>query len=98
MKAPNTETPYVDESNPHEDRINYILYDDINPSLVAHVGGVSLVEVTDTKSAILKSSGGSQSCTSVDVSLMHGIEIVLLECIPELTPINDQIKRSSTYI
>jgi Fe/S biogenesis protein NfuA len=31
MKAPNTETPYVDESSPPEDRINYILYDDINP-------------------------------------------------------------------
>jgi Fe/S biogenesis protein NfuA len=98
FKASNSKTTYVDESSSLEDRINYILYDEINSSLAAHVGEVSLVEVTDRKLAILKFSGDSQSCFSVDVSLMYGVEIALLECIPELTSMRDQTDRLSAHM
>jgi Fe/S biogenesis protein NfuA len=94
IKAPNSKTPYVDESSPIEDRINYILYDEINPSLASHGGEVSLLEVTDNKVAILKFGGGCQGCSSVDVTLKHGVEKTLLERIPELTAINDQTDHS----
>jgi Fe/S biogenesis protein NfuA len=94
IKAPNSKTPYVDENSPIEDRINYILYDEINPSLASHGGEVSLLEVTDNKVAILKFGGGCQGCSSVDVTLKHGVEKTLLERIPELTSISDQTDHS----
>lgn len=94
IKAPNSKTPYVDVGSPLEDRINYILYDEINPSLASHGGEVSLVEVTDRKVAILKFGGGCQGCSSVDVTLKHGVEKTLLERIPELTAISDQTDHS----
>jgi Fe/S biogenesis protein NfuA len=72
IKASNSKAAYVDENSSLEDRINYILYDEINSSLAAHGGEVSLVEVTDRELAILKFSGDSQSCISVDVSLGMG--------------------------
>jgi Fe/S biogenesis protein NfuA len=101
IKAPNAKAPYVDESSPLEDRINYILYSEVNPSLASHGGEVSLVEVTDEKVAILKFGGGCQGCASVDVTLKHGVEKTLLERIPELTAVNDQTDhtdRSSAYM
>ncbi|MFT4798981.1 MAG: Fe/S biogenesis protein NfuA [Cryomorphaceae bacterium] len=94
IRAPNSKTPYVDKSSPLEDRINYILYDEINPSLASHGGEVSLLEVTDNKVAILKFGGGCQGCSSVDVTLKHGVEKTLLERIPELTSISDQTDHS----
>jgi len=94
IKAPNAKTPYIDESSPLEDRINYILYDEINPSLASHGGEVSLLEVTDSKVAILKFGGGCQGCSSVDVTLKHGVEKTLLERIPELTAISDETDHS----
>ena len=94
IKAPNSKTPYIDESSPLEDRINYILYDEINPSLASHGGEVSLLEVTDNKVAILKFGGGCQGCSAVDITLKHGVEKTLLERIPELTAINDETDHS----
>jgi Fe/S biogenesis protein NfuA len=62
--------------------------------LASHGGEVSLLEVTDNKVAILKFGGGCQGCSSVDVTLKHGVEKTLLERIPELTAINDQTDHS----
>ena len=44
IKAPNAKMPRVDVDSPIEDRINYLLYNEVNPSLAAHGGDVSLVE------------------------------------------------------
>ena len=46
IKAPNARVPKVGPDAPIEDRINYVLYNEINPGLAAHGGVVSLVEVT----------------------------------------------------
>ena len=40
IKAPNARTPNVGPDAPIEDRINYILYNEINPGLAAHRGVV----------------------------------------------------------
>jgi Fe/S biogenesis protein NfuA len=101
IKAPNAKMPYVNEDSPIEDRVNYILYNEINPSLASHGGEVSLVEVTAEKVAILKFGGGCQGCASVDMTLKHGVEKTLLERIPELTGVNDETDhsdRSSAYM
>ena len=47
IKAPNARVPKVGPDAPLEDRINYVLYNEINPGLAAHGGVVSLVEVLE---------------------------------------------------
>ena len=58
--------PRVDQNSPLEDRINYVLYNEVNPALAAHGGEVSLVEVTEDMYAILRFGGGCQGCSAVD--------------------------------
>ena len=89
IKAPNAKLPRVDDDSPVEDRINYILYNEVNPALAAHGGEVSLVEVTEDSVAILKFGGGCQGCGMVDQTLKGGVEKSLLEQVPELTGVRD---------
>jgi len=96
IKAPNAKMPRVTDDSPIEDRINYVLYNEINPSLASHGGDVSLVTVTEEKVAILKFGGGCQGCSAVDMTLKHGVEKTLLEQIPELTGVNDETDHTDT--
>ncbi len=89
IKAPNSKVPQVTEDASMEDKINYILYSEINPSLAAHGGEVSLVEVLDDKKAILQFGGGCQGCGMVDLTLKDGVEKTLLEKIPDLKSVLD---------
>lgn len=94
IRAPNARIPNVDANSPLEDRINYILYNEINPSLAAHGGMVSLVEMADETVAVLQFGGGCQGCSAVDATLKHSVERSLLEQIPELTAIRDMTDHS----
>lgn len=96
IKAPNAKMPRVSADSPLEDRINYVLYNEVNPALAAHGGEVSLVEVTDDMYAILRFGGGCQGCSAVDITLKNGVEKSLLEQIPELTGIRDATDHSIT--
>ena len=89
IKAPNAKLPRVDDDSPIEDRINYVLYNEVNPSLAAHGGEVSLVEVVDDEIAILKFGGGCQGCGMVDMTLKGGVEKSLLDQIPQLKAVKD---------
>ena len=89
IKAPNSKVPQVAEDASMEDKINYILYSEINPSLADHGGEVSLVEVLDDKKAILQFGGGCQGCGMVDLTLKDGVEKTLLEKIPDLKSVLD---------
>lgn len=97
IKAPNARTPNVGPDASVEDRINYVLYNEINPGLAAHGGVVSLVELIDDQAtAILQFGGGCQGCAAVDITLKQGVEKTLLEQIPELTQIKDLTDHSVT--
>lgn len=96
IKAPNAKMPKVNDDSPIEDRINYVLYNEVNPSLASHGGEVSLVTVTEDMVAILKFGGGCQGCSAVDMTLKHGVEKTLLEQVPELTAVNDETDHSDT--
>ncbi|HEY3697788.1 MAG TPA: Fe-S biogenesis protein NfuA [Spongiibacteraceae bacterium] len=101
IKAPNAKLPKVGEDSPLEDRVNYLLYNEINPSLAAHGGEVSLIEITTDDFAILKFGGGCQGCGMVDVTLKQGVEKSLLEQIPQLKgvrDVTDHTDRSQAYI
>ena len=100
IKAPNAKMPRVSDDSPVEDRINYILYNEVNPSLAAHGGEVSLVEVTEDQFAILQFGGGCQGCSAVSITLKDGVEKTLLEQVPELAGVRDSTDhtdRSQAY-
>lgn len=89
IRAPNSKMPQVDENSTLEERITYVLWNTINPNLAAHGGEVNLVKVTDDLVAVLSFGGGCQGCAQVDITLKQGVELELLDQVPELTGIED---------
>ncbi|MCS2610595.1 Fe-S biogenesis protein NfuA [Halomonas dongshanensis] len=96
IKAPNAKMPKVNADSPLEDRINYVLYSEINPGLAAHGGEIKLVELTEKSIAILAFGGGCQGCAAVDLTLKDGVEKTLMERIPELAGIRDVTDHTDT--
>ena len=96
IKAPNARVPKVGPDAPIEDRINYVLYNEINPGLAAHGGVVSLVEVTAEKQAVLQFGGGCQGCSAVDITLKSSVQGTLMEQVPELAGVVDHTDHSFT--
>jgi Fe/S biogenesis protein NfuA len=101
IKAPNSKMPRVGDDSPLEDRINYVLYNEINPMLASHGGEVSLVEITEDQYAVLQFGGGCQGCGMVDATLKGGVEKTLMEQLPQLAgvrDITDHSDRSHAYM
>lgn len=96
IKAPNAKMPRVGDDSPIEDRINYVLYNEVNPALAAHGGEVSLVEITEENVAVLQFGGGCQGCSAVDQTLKGGVEKTLLEQIPQLAGVRDITDHTDT--
>jgi Fe/S biogenesis protein NfuA len=99
IKAPNARVPSVDDDSPIEDRINYVLYNEINPGLAAHGGMVTLVEMVETDeghTAVLQFGGGCQGCAAVDITLKQSVEKSLLEQISGLAAIKDATDHTIT--
>jgi len=89
IKAPNAKLPQITENATLEDKINYVLYSEVNPGLAAHGGEVSLIEVLDKEIAILQFGGGCQGCGMVDLTLKDGVEKTLLEQVDGLKSVRD---------
>ena len=89
IKAPNARLPNISPDSTVEDRINYVIYNEINPMLESHGGEVSLVEFNDKNIAVLQFGGGCQGCGMVDVTLKDGIEKTLIDQIPEVKAVKD---------
>lgn len=100
FRAPKSRVPDISEDATIEQRINYVLYSEINPNLAAHGGNVQLLELTDDNIAILEFGGGCQGCAIVDVTLKDGVEKTLKERIPELSAVmdkTDHTQRENAY-
>ena len=95
IRAPNSRLPNVSDDSPVEDRVNYLLYNEINPSLAAHGGEVSLEKIVDGH-AVLQFGGGCQGCAAVDLTLKEGVEKTLMEKIPELKGVMDATDHSDS--
>ena len=89
IKAPNSRLPKITDESSLPDRINYVLYNEINPGLAAHGGNVTLEELYDDNIAVLRFGGGCQGCGMVDVTLKEGVEKTLLQQIPQLKEVRD---------
>lgn len=96
IRAPNSKMPKINDDSPMEDKINYVLFNDVNPGLAAHGGNVSLVQVTADGYAVLKFGGGCQGCSAVDLTLKEGVEKTLLSKIPDLKGLRDATDHSDT--
>ena len=94
IRAPNAKVPSLKENSSIEEKINYYLYSEINPSLASHGGEVSLIEVIDSSKAVLRFGGGCQGCGMVDLTLKNGVEKTLKDNIPEITEIVDSTDHS----
>jgi Fe/S biogenesis protein NfuA len=96
IKSPNSRLPNISPDSPLEDKVNYVIYNEINPMLESHGGVVNLVEITDEGDAVLQFGGGCQGCGMVDVTLKDGIEKTLLEKFSELKSVKDITDHSVT--
>lgn len=96
FRAPKSRVPELSEDASLEERINYVLYSEINPGLAAHGGNVQLLELTDDNVAVLEFGGGCQGCSAVDMTLKSGVERTLKERLPELTAVRDKTDHSVT--
>lgn len=96
IKAPNAKMPKVNADSPIDERVNYLLYTEINPGLASHGGEVSLVEITEELVAILRFGGGCQGCSAVEMTLKDGVESTLLAKIPELKGVVDETDHTVT--
>ncbi|HSC75821.1 MAG TPA: Fe-S biogenesis protein NfuA [Pseudomonadales bacterium] len=99
IKAPNAKMPQVSDDSPLADKVNYVLYNEVNPQLASHSGEVSL-ERMEGNVAVLKFGGGCQGCASVDLTLKEGVERTLMEKVPGLEAVRDvtdHTDRSQSY-
>ena len=95
IRAPGIKGSEPSADSPIESRIEWLLESEINPSLAAHGGRVSLVEITRKMEVVLQFGGGCHGCGMVDVTLKQGIEKTLTEKIPEITAVIDSTDHSS---
>ena len=95
IRAPNSRLPNINDDSPIEDKVNYLLYNEINPGLASHGGVVSLSEM-DEGFAVLEFGGGCQGCSAVDLTLREGVEKTLMSKIPELNGVRDVTDHTDT--
>jgi len=71
------------------ERVEQLLQSHINPSLAAHGGYASLVDVSDDGVVRVLMGGGCQGCSVSAVTLSEGIKRMILEAIPEVVDVVD---------
>jgi Fe/S biogenesis protein NfuA len=94
-------SPAVDPNRPPADlsgevpqRVVQVLEQEINPAIAAHGGYAELVAV-EGSIAYLRLSGGCQGCGLASVTLSQGIEVAILDSVPEITEVIDVTDHAS---
>lgn len=96
IRAPNSRMPKITESSSLKDKINYVLYNDINPGLAHHGGSITLDHLTDDNVAVLRFGGGCQGCGQASLTLQEGVIKTLHEKLPELRGVRDVTDHSDS--
>jgi len=86
--------PEPDLSSPIAQRVVAVLEEQINPAIASHGGRADLVAVEDG-AAYLRLSGGCQGCGMAAATLSQGIEVAILEEIPEIDRVIDVTDHAS---
>ncbi len=101
MQNPNKPAPQVAAPRPAADlsgavaqAVMQVLEEQINPAIASHGGRAELVAVEDSI-AYLRLSGGCQGCGMASVTLSQGIEVAILDTVPEITEVVDVTDHAS---
>ena len=86
--------PPADLSGDVAQRIIQVLDEQINPAIAAHGGRAELVAVEEPV-AYLRLGGSCQGCGMATVTLGQGIEVALLDAVPEITQVVDVTDHAS---
>ncbi len=86
--------PPADLSGEVPQRVLQVLDEQINPAIAAHGGRADLVAVEESI-AYLRLSGGCQGCGLAAVTLSQGIEVAILDAVPEITRVVDVTDHAS---
>ncbi len=86
--------PPADLSGELAQRVLAVLEEQINPAIASHGGRADLVAVEDSI-AYLRLSGGCQGCGMASVTLSQGIEVAILDGVPEITEVVDVTDHAS---
>ena len=70
------------------ERVNQVLAQRINPAIAGH-GGVAQLVAVENDTAYLRLGGGCQGCGMAAVTLSQGIEVAILEMVPEIKNVVD---------
>jgi Fe/S biogenesis protein NfuA len=80
--------PDADLSGPVAQAVLAILEADINPQIAAHGGRADLVAVEDGV-VYVRMSGGCQGCGLASVTLTQGIEVAIVDAVPDVVSVRD---------
>ena len=92
QRDPNLPPPDLSGEVPQ--RVIQVLEEQINPAIAAHGGYAELVAVEDSI-AYLRLAGGCQGCGLAAVTLSQGIEVAILDNVPEITEVVDVTDHAS---
>ncbi len=82
------ENPNGGWKDPLAKAVQEVLDTQINPGIASHGGYVTLLDVKDAK-AFIALGGGCQGCGMADVTLKEGIEVAIMEAVPEIQAVLD---------
>ena len=86
--------PPADLSGPVPQRVMQVIDQQINPAIAAHGGSAELVAVEDD-TAYVRLGGGCVGCGMATVTLGEGIEVAILEAVPEVRQVVDVTDHAS---
>ena len=69
-------------------RVAEVIDKNVNPAVASHGGHVDLVGV-DANKAIIAFGGGCQGCGMADVTLKQGVEVMIMDNVPEIIEVID---------
>ena len=69
-------------------RVAEVIDKNVNPAVASHGGHVDLVGVDQGK-AIIAFGGGCQGCGMADVTLKQGVEVMIMDNVPEIIEVVD---------
>ena len=86
--------PVADLSGPVPQRVMQVIDEQINPAIAAHGGSAELVAVEED-TAYVRLGGGCVGCGMASVTLGQGIEVAILEAVPEVRQVVDVTDHAS---
>ena len=75
-------------------RVITVINDEVNPQIAAH-GGAARLAAIEGSIAYVELSGGCQGCGSAKATLQQGIEVIILDLVPEITEVVDVTDHAS---